>query len=411
MPLELKWVNDDARDDVATVRLQSYADDASAAEQYRQTVRSDDRARSGDYLVAYHDGAPVGTATSLSMRMWMRGVVIPCQGVAWVGTIRTHRRGSHRFGGKGIASQVMDEVLRIGRERGDVVSALHPFRASFYEHFGYGVVERRIEWTLPVHVLPAGSTDGLRFYQPADNDAVHACLYTVTTRGQCGVERSPGRWAKTLSNWQNGWTIVDRPKTDGPIRGYLHFTTRQTPTGAIAVVDEQVYENTPALIRQLRFLASLRDQYDTVICTLPADIPLNLVLRESQIGEDSVNHPTAIKREYNRMQLRVLDHKRLLESFTWPDWAKGSSVFCIQESEGRMSRFSVDVSEGRATVTTTTATPHTAISDNTWAQIVTGDLTASRALNMGLIAVDNKTCLQLLDALTKGPSPFCHEHF
>ena len=79
-------------------------------------------AQAGDYLLAESDGQAVGTATSLSMSMWIRGGCVPCQGVAWVGTIKTHRRGA-RVPGGGIASQIMRETIRLGRERGQVVSA------------------------------------------------------------------------------------------------------------------------------------------------------------------------------------------------------------------------------------------------------------------------------------------------
>ena len=30
-----------------------------------------------------------------------------------------------------------------------VISALMPFRGSFYEHFGYGIAECRCTWTVP----------------------------------------------------------------------------------------------------------------------------------------------------------------------------------------------------------------------------------------------------------------------
>ena len=85
-----------------------------------------------------------------------------CQGVAWVGAIKTHRR---RGGSDpGVATTVMREVVRHARDRGDACSALMPFRASYYQHFGYGVVERRHEWTVPIAALPTGDCDGVRFY-------------------------------------------------------------------------------------------------------------------------------------------------------------------------------------------------------------------------------------------------------
>src|SRR5829696_6854310 len=152
MSLNLRWVNDDERDRVAETRLRCYASGTKDLEKYREMIRADGRPKAGDFLIAERDGEAIGTTTSLSMTMWVHGTPLPCQGVAWVGTIRTARRQA----GAGIASQLMHETIQRAREREQVVSALMPFRASFYEHFGYGVVENRVEWTVPLALLPSG---------------------------------------------------------------------------------------------------------------------------------------------------------------------------------------------------------------------------------------------------------------
>src|SRR3954452_14697753 len=155
MALSMRWIDENEYDRLAAVRVQCYAPSMGAIEKYRATIDKDPRGKSGDYLIAERDGLDVGTTTSLSMKMWIRGACVPCQGVAYVGTVKTHRRGGSK-GERGIASQLMSEALRKARERGEVVSALMPFRASFYSHFGYGLAERRTEWVVPLFVLPHG---------------------------------------------------------------------------------------------------------------------------------------------------------------------------------------------------------------------------------------------------------------
>ena len=52
------------------------------------------------------------------------------------------------------------------------------------------------------------------------------------------------------------------------------------------------------------------------------------------------------------------------------------------------------------------------MTDRAWAMIALGDMTATRAAELGLIAVTNRTPLGVLDAFAAaGPPPFCREYF
>jgi hypothetical protein len=173
MSLQLRWVDESEYERVADTRLYCYASATRDRASYLARLRDDPRIKPGDCLLAERGGRAVGTATSLSMRMWVRGGVVPCQGVAWVGTVKTARRAAGAGAARGassepgIATRIMHETLRLAREREQVISALMPFRGSFYEHFGYGIMERRVAWTLPVAVCPPGQAEGLRFLEPA----------------------------------------------------------------------------------------------------------------------------------------------------------------------------------------------------------------------------------------------------
>src|SRR4051812_40630875 len=217
MPLQLNWVGEDAWERVTKTRLLCYASASNELDRYRDRLHADPRNRGADILLAEQDGVPVGTATALHLTMWVRGAPVPCQGVAWVGTIKTHRRGGSG-GSPGVATQVMRATLEKARERGQVVSALMPFRASFYEHFGYGLVERQNIWTVPLAVLPTGRFDGIRFYEGRDFDALVECRQRIARRGQCDIERTAALWELYLARSDDGFFVVDRPAEDGPVR-------------------------------------------------------------------------------------------------------------------------------------------------------------------------------------------------
>src|SRR5689334_3088147 len=94
MPLDLKWVGHADRDRVGHVRGLCYARSKKEVGDFVEQLRNDGRSGPGDWLIASRDGVDVGTATSLAMTMWVRGGAVSCQGVAYVGTVKTQRRRS-----------------------------------------------------------------------------------------------------------------------------------------------------------------------------------------------------------------------------------------------------------------------------------------------------------------------------
>ena len=202
-----------------------------------------------------------------------------------------------------------------------------------------------------------------------------------------------------------GHQIVDID--GGTVRGSMTILHHHIDGKDILKVHESVHADVAGLRRQLRFLASLRDQFATAQLTLPADVPLNWLLREAQLPHRPVNHAVAECKPYTRMQVRILDHVRFLEAMQLPSDAKGSAVVAVHECEGHESRFAVDVSDGRARVTPSDASPTFSCPDRVWAAVATGDLSATDAVQWGLA----EGTAGALDALSRGPVPFCHEYF
>lgn len=415
MPLKMIWADQSQLDKVAETRARCYAPAAKDVERYRENALNDKRARAGDFLLAERDGRPVGTSTSLSMRMWVRGGSMPCQGVAYVGTIKTARRSSSLAKSaheRGIASQLMIQTLNRARERGEIVSALMPFRASFYEHFGYGLAERRTEWTLPLSIISSGDFEGIRFQESDDRAEVEACRQRVCEVGQCDIETPHAQWEWRWKSAEAGIEVVDRPDDRGSVRGWMYLQEEKRDGKTIMRVLDHGCESLDALRRQLYFLGSLKDQYSAAVIVLPGDVPLNRMLRESQIPHRPVEHAVPQAKPYTRMQIRVLDHKKFLEAMKLPSSVRGAAVVAVRETEGSVSKFRIDISDGRASVSNSDASADVECTDVLWASIASGDLSASDAARFGLmIEVRNPGALTTLDALSIGPVPFCREYF
>jgi predicted acetyltransferase len=407
MAVDLRWIGEEELDRVAETRLRCYAPAAKELEKFKAGIRSDARARPGDFLLAEIDGRPVGTSTSMPLQMWVRGGRVPCQGVAYVGTVRTARRAGGTE--KGIATQLMNATLHKAREREQVVSALMPFRTSFYEHFGYGLAERRTEWTVPLSVMPGGAATGFDYATPDDQPAIAACRQRMVERGQCDIETSPAGWQVRNRQHENGFEMVQR---DGNgLVGWAYFISEVREKQPCLVVVAHAFDTTEGLIQLLRFLGAQRDQNSTASITLPSDLPLHRVLRETQLPHRPVTHAFAAGRPFTRMQVKVLDHKRLLEAMHPPARWAGRIDLAVREAEGTLSRFRVEINQGHVAVKPSTAAPAIECADATWASLVTGDLSARTAARLGLIQTTGPNAVELLEAFADGPVPFCDEYF
>ncbi|WP_030486183.1 GNAT family N-acetyltransferase [Micromonospora chokoriensis] len=81
-------------------------------------------------LIAEDGSNTVAAVSAIPMRQNLRGVVLPMAGVAGVATHPLARRQGHV---RTLLHQLLDEM----RDEGHLVSALYPFRPSFYARFGY----------------------------------------------------------------------------------------------------------------------------------------------------------------------------------------------------------------------------------------------------------------------------------
>ncbi len=406
----MRWVGEEDLDHVAEVRWQAFGQAGKELARFKERIRLDQRAGAGDFLLAKQDGVGVGTATGLSMTMWVRGAPLPCQGVGYVGAIKTVRRRKHNAAdgkGSGVASAVMMEVVRMARQREQVMTVLMPFRVSFYEHFGYGVVERRAVWTIPLNYLPSGDCSGWRLMNDNDRPRLMQYHQKMVEAGQCDVERPARAWDDYLNLLnENGTTFVDDASTAWVATSFVNRDGRY-----LIDAKEWSADSPQAFCRLLTFLGSLRDQYAAATIQLPDNWQVNRLLREPQLPHRPVHYDTSSKTVMTRMQLRILNHKRYLEAIRWPAGTRGSATVAVREVEGHVSRFSIEVEGGRATVKPSQAAADFECRDKDWAPIATGDLPASQAVRVGVASENTAGAAGLLDALAVGPLPFCTDYF
>jgi predicted acetyltransferase len=156
--VEIRELSADERATVS-VPIQVYAFRSSPADdQVTEALRRDQRYHEGDVtLVAEESGVAMASASAIPMRQNVRGNVYPMAGVAAVATLPLARR-------RGFARELLTALLARMRDEGYPLSALYPFRPSFYQRFGYAGLPR----TRTVTFAPEGLTDFLRADLPGE---------------------------------------------------------------------------------------------------------------------------------------------------------------------------------------------------------------------------------------------------
>src|SRR5205809_4564598 len=115
-----------------SVALQAYGSYPSPAnDRELEKLRKDQTYHQDNVtLVIEESGIALAEASAIPMHQNIRNSIYPMAGVAGVATQPLARRSGH-------VRALLIELLGQMREAGHVVSALYPFRPSFYQRFGY----------------------------------------------------------------------------------------------------------------------------------------------------------------------------------------------------------------------------------------------------------------------------------
>ena len=261
-----------------------------------------------------------------------------------------------------------------------------PFRGSFYEKFGYGFVERRAEWTMPMAVLPKGdfgddcaSTSGrfrrARPLQAAPHRA-HARRHRAVAGALEAVHRRRGRRPRRRRAHAVG---------DGPDAVVSMATCRRTiahdssrPQGHAVTLSRR-----SALRRRRRPRASarlprqparpVRDVDDHAPGRPAAE------LAAGRDADDAPRQPQSPDRRGPAVHADAGARARPREAARG-DEAAGATrcgrrcVVAIREVEGDVTKLAIEIADGRAAATPTDASADVEMPDRVWATVAFGDL-------------------------------------
>lgn len=209
------------------------------------------------------DGVPAGAFRAYRFILHLHGRRWPTLGLAAVAVSPSFRR-------RGIGRWMCRQALQVGRNRGDLLSALFPFRVSFYAGLGYALAGSLHRYRFPLEDLPVGpGWERVQWVPRGEYLPLREVYGRVAARSNGLLDRTERMWGFLHRERYSAHVYLDAA---GQPRGYLVACFRRGRSGTVLRVKELVAEDEAAYEGLLGWVAAQRDQAsECVLDTLPSE--------------------------------------------------------------------------------------------------------------------------------------------
>jgi predicted N-acetyltransferase YhbS len=262
--MEIRQIAADERPDTM-FPLQAYAFDPSP---WADEVKDSYRRRMAYYrtatsLIAEEDGQALAGVGAFPMQQNVRGVVHSMAGIASVAAHPSARR-------RGFVRDLLNRLLPLMREQGCTVSALYPFRASFYARFGFVGIPRVRKATFAPqglgHLVRAelpGSVERLSMAEAFDE-------YDAFTRRLLREKHGFAVWDEVrTAEFREDKVWVALARVDGEVVGAVRY--RIDRFGGDLVAQDLLTTGPLGRALILQFFARHVDQVAQIVLTIGTD--------------------------------------------------------------------------------------------------------------------------------------------
>ncbi len=353
-----------------------------------------------DILVAEADGVITGSLTLHPHSMVISGKHIKSGGIGGVAVLPEFRM-------HGIAKQLMTAAYASMRTTNTPLSLLYPFKQSFYQKMGYGLIGDIQTLTIPSAAIPRYSErDEVHPASDFELPRIAECYDTFALQNTCMITRSLDVWRFAVRRARkNHWSYWCH-HSGGRITGYMLIDEKETVT-----VKEFVYLTPQALRGLMGFLAVYktqsplfipytRDEFFHLLCTDPVDVSNRTLYGMYPLG-GHYGHGYV---------MRIVDVHEALRLRRFHS-ATGTATFHILDDQITENTTAVTiVFEGDTVSFSAGLTPNiVSVTVSTFAQIYAGYISLTAARQMGLL--DAYFDLAFLDAAFAVPAPHCLDFF
>ena len=336
------------------------------------------------------------------------GRTLPLHMITDVTVSPTHRR-------RGLLRALMQHDLTGAAERGLAVAGLTATEGAIYGRFGFGPAthDRAVEVAVTERfaLRPFEDTGSLELVEPAEAWEALLAVQRRTVRDTRGALAWPAIYESFLTgrfNWDEGGPdrklrIVLHLDATGQPDGYATYWHKGRQDGRGTVDVGRISAGTPAGHLALwQFLAGI-DLTDRVRWgNAPLVDPLEWALVDPRcVATTKVN---------DMLWIRVLDVVAALEARPW--YADATITIEVDDPLGLTSgRWHVAAEGGRATVTSTEATPDVTLTAETLGALYLGGIDTATLHAAGRLGGSDEAIGRWSALVDGGPAPYCTTSF
>ena len=356
----------------------------------------------------------IGACQLLPLKQWIGGVAIPVMGLGTVTVAPTHRR-------RGLAARLIKSALHEARERGDLGSALYPFRVSFYERLGYGRAGEAHQYRVPPEVIPdAPERSGVKLMEDAEDAADIRGIYDRWVLGQSGqLDRTDEAWERILAPEERAAVLYRNE--EGEAEGYaiVRYRADLPQEDRYLEVQERAWLTSRARRGLYAWLGTLGDQWRLLVYRAHVDERFGDRIEEPRIPPGSepgwnLWFPSAVL--LRGPMFRLLD---LAGAFNArPNFGGATMTIGLEVEDEQIpenaGKWTLRLDEGRPTLERgeqAGADVTMQVSIGILSRIFIGALTPSEAVNQSAIWIEGLDMLPALNAAFRLQRPWTFDGF